>query len=84
MTLTWEQLMKQYPRLPDGNAGEDIMDVLDAELTPAAKAALVAQLEPLIQITIETEIVELEATVRNVASKLPVDNLLRIAVEGVE
>jgi len=83
MTLTWEQLMKQYPRLPDGNAGEDIMDVLDAELTPAAKAALVAQLEPLIQITIETEIVELEATVRNVASKLPVDNLLRIAVEGV-
>ena len=84
MTLTWEQLMKQYPRLPDGNAGEDIMDVLDAELTPAAKAALVAQLEPLIQITIEAEIVELEATVRNVASKLPVDNLLRIAVEGVE
>ena len=82
MTLTWEQLMEHYPRLPDTNAGDDIMDVLDAELTQPQKDALVAQLEPLIQATIEEEITATEATIRRLAGKLPEDNPLRLAIDN--
>ena len=82
MTATWEQLMEHYLRLPDTNAGDDIMDVLDSELTQPQKDALVTQLETLINDTITAEITATEATIRRLAGKLPVDNPLRLAIDN--
>lgn len=83
MPLTWEQFKENYYKLPDSATDETIIDVLDSELSPAAKAALVAQLEPRIIIVIEAEYDARRATIRDVATKLPADDPLRIAIEAI-
>ena len=80
---TWEQFIIHHPRLPDPTTNESLVDILDAELSEAAKDALVTQLETRIDAVIEAEKVDLRATIRDIASRLPVDDPLRLAIEAV-
>ena len=80
---TWEQLMENAPRLPNSMLSETIMDVLDQELSQPAKDAMVLQLTPRIQATIDAERVEATAGIYSLVLLLDVADPLRIAIEGV-
>ena len=81
MAYTFDQLNENIYRI--SNDHETPIQVLGRLLSKPAKTALMAQLETAIDDALAAEVVEYEAAIRDIADRLPVDNLLRLAIEAV-
>lgn len=80
--ITFQEFTKHWHRLKT-NEEDTILDVMGAHLSPATKAAILADLDVPVEAAKEAWRQEHRDSIREFAEKLPVDDELRLAIEAV-
>lgn len=78
---SFEQLQENIYRLKQDH--ETDLDVIKRLINTAGKNAMMDQLEIPIDNVLVQEIIDDEQLIRDIANRLPADNLLRLAIEAI-
>ena len=81
MPITFAQFKQHWWRLKQ-NDTDDIFDVLAANLTTETKQAILADMDAPVMACRDAYLEEFRVAIREYAGNLPVDDPLRIVIEG--